>query len=153
MPMELTIVEEFKAPPARVFAAITDLDAAREWMPGFLGIERLTPAPFAPGTAWRESRKMFGMTATEHFEVKRVEPGELVELYVDGAKGSSRKGWYRFTYELSPAGNGTRLVLRGEIGGNDGFVARLLGKLMIGTFRKALARDLSAMKAHLERSP
>lgn len=149
MAVKLELREEIRAPVARVYQAITDLEAAREWMPNLVRIEKLTEGPFGAGTRWREVRTMFGREARELFEVVCVEPDRLVELYVDGTKGSSKRGWYRFRWELAPRGEGTELTLRGEIGGLPRIV-EWLARLLMAPFQKALRNDVLALKRHVE---
>jgi uncharacterized protein YndB with AHSA1/START domain len=151
MPIEMTFQDTIAAPPERVFAALTDLDGAQKWMPNLVRIERLTPEKTGVGMRWRETRKMFGREASEEFEVTGLEPGKKVELYVDGTKGSSRRGYYRFRYELQPSGGSTLLRLHGEIGGM-GKLMELVGRLFMGPFKKAMAKDLEAMKRYIESS-
>lgn len=137
------------APPERVFAAMTDLDELARWMPGFVGIERLTEGPMAVGTQFRETRKVFGMQSTEHFEVVGLVPARELDFRVDGTKGTSGKGVYRFRYRLGPDADGTRLRLEGEIGGISGLMA-FFAKLMMGSFKKACTRDLDALADYLQ---
>lgn len=149
MPVEFSVTERITARPEHVFRTMTDLDGASEWMPNLLELERLDDGPLVVGSEWRESRRMFGREATEHFEVTGLDAPRTLALRVDGAKGSSKKGEYLFHYELTPDGDETVVRLDGEIRGLDG-VAGLLSKLFVGPFRKACAKDLAAMKAHLE---
>ena len=57
------------APPEKVFRLATDPDRFHEWMPGFVGVERMPPGPLRVGSRWRETRRMMGHEATEEFEV------------------------------------------------------------------------------------
>lgn len=151
MPIEFSVRREIAASPDRVFAALKDLDAASQWMPNLVGIEKLTPGRFGVGTKWRETRRMFGREASEVFEVTGAEPGKSLELYVDGTQGSSKRGHYRFRYRLEPSGPHTTLTLAAEIGGM-GFLLELLGRLMLGSFKKAIVSDLEAMAHYIEGS-
>lgn len=76
------------------------------------------------------------------------EPDKIV-LYCDGSKGTTGKGEYIYTYLLTETGDKTEVKLHGEIKGLTGF-AKLLGKLMSGTFKKATAKDMDASKNYLE---
>lgn len=126
------------------------LEAANHWMQGLVGIERLDDGPMQVGSQWKESRKMFGNIATEHFEVIEMnEPDKLV-LRVDGTKGTTGKGEYIFTYLVNTTNNLTVITLNGEIKGLTG-ITKLFGKLMAGTFKKASAKDLDALIAFLEK--
>lgn len=150
MALHMKFREEFAAPPERVFAALTELDHAAAWMPNFVKIEKLTSGSFGVGTTWRETRKMFGREATEQFEVTAFEPNKLLELYIDGTKGASKRGYYRFRYDLEPQGDGTVVNLSGEIGGG-GWLMDLIGRLFVGAFKKSIAKDMAAMKTYVER--
>lgn len=150
MAIELRCEKEIHASPERVYAVLTDLDAMAKWMPNFVGVERLTDGPFGPGTEFRETRKMFGKEATEHFEVKEVVPNERVRLFVDGTKGASKRGAYDFTYHLRGHGDHTHLVLEGRIDGGGWFM-ELIGKLFAGPMKKAFLNDMNALAAYIER--
>ena len=150
MPITFTLTERIAATPERVFAHLTDIDRWSQWMPKVMGIEQLTPEPFGVGTQWRETRQMYGRSATEQFEVTACSPPRTLSLYVDGRKGSSGKAEYRFDYVLVPEGSGTRLELRGEISGM-GWWGDLLGRLLGGMFKKAIAQDNAAFRAYVER--
>jgi len=149
MPLHLELNEHIAAPVDRVYAALTDLDAAPEWMPNLVGIEKLTPNVVGKGMQWKETRRMFGREATEVFEVSGVEPNRSVDIYVDGTKGSSKRGWYRFRYELEPREGGTAVRMAGEFGGM-GKIGEFIGRFMLGTMKKAMAKDLVAMKQYIE---
>jgi uncharacterized protein YndB with AHSA1/START domain len=131
-----------------VFAALTDIERWKDWLPNFVAVEKLTPGPLGSGSEFRETRKMFGKQATEHFRITRVQPPERLDLVIDGSKGASRRGEYVFTYELVPERSGTNVELTGDIRmpGLWGFVSRM----MVGSFKKACHQDLEALKQHLE---
>jgi carbon monoxide dehydrogenase subunit G len=137
-----------EAPPAVVFAALSDIERWKDWLPNFVAVEKLTPGPFGAGTEWRETRKMFGKEATEHFRVTRYEPPSRVDLVVDGSKGSSKRGEYAFTYELVPDRNGTNVELTGDI--RMPGIWGLFSRMMVRPFKRACHKDLEALKHHLE---
>lgn len=134
----------------QAYAGITDLDSAKQWMQGFIRIERLDDGPLQVGSEWKETRKMFGMEATEHFEVVELEEPNRVVYRCDGAKGTSGKGEYVFTYTIAPVGEYSEITLHGEINKLTGF-AKLFGKIIAGTFKKACIKDLDALKNYLEK--
>lgn len=137
-----------ESPPAVVFEAICNLENAGQWMPGFVGIEKLTPGPLGPGSEFRETRKMFGKNSTEHFRVARFERPSRIDFVVEGAKGTSKRGEYVFIHELVPERTGTNLELTGDI--RMPGIWGLFSRMMRGTFKKACHKDLEALKAHLE---
>ncbi len=149
MSIEFAVEEIIHAAPHAVFSVLTDIDNAKRWMPNCVRVERLTPGRFAVDTRWRETRKLFGSEATEEFEVTRCDPPRRIELFVDGRKGSSKRGEYRFVYKLAPVDDGTRVTLRGSINA-PGWLWKLVGKMFAGSFKKACVKDLQAMRAYIE---
>ncbi len=130
------------APPERVYDLALDPDRFGEWMDNFVRVEVLDAGgPDRVGARWRETRKMFGKEATEEFEVTEGARPERYALYVDGSKGTTGKGEYRFTYDLAPAGDGTRMRFTGEIEA-PGFFGRVMSRLMVGAMRKMCLRDM-----------
>ena len=91
---------------------------------------------------------MFGKKASEEFEVTAYEPGKRIELYVDGSKGSSKRGEYRFVYELREVDGKTHMRMDGTIDGM-GWVFGIVGKLFAGPFKKAIAKDHAALREYL----
>ena len=140
--------EYFDAPRDVVFDAATDIASFEKWMPNFISLEMLTTGEFRVGTQWRETRKFFGKSATEVFEVVVLEPGERFDLFVDGEKGSSGKGQYRFCHTFETEGDGTRMTIEGEVGGMSK-VAELFGKVFLGAFKKAVVKDIQALRDYV----
>jgi hypothetical protein len=152
MPLTLDLDQTIAAPPAVVWAELTDIAHWSRWVPGLVRLEVSDDAPFAPGKKFRETRTLFGREAIEVFEVVRAQPPLELELHVDGSQGSSRRGSYCFVYRLEPVAVGTCLHLHGRIEGM-GWFFRHVGRLFIGVFRHALARDLAAFKRYVEAQP
>lgn len=150
MPASMTSELQIDASPDRVFAAMIDFDGYQHWMNGFVGVEKLTEGPFGVGTEWRETRRMFGREASEVFEVTACEAPSRLGLRVDGKRGASRKGEYRFEYVLSPEGTGTRVRLNGQID-MPGWFAGLMARMFVGMFKKAIDKDMQALKQHVEK--
>lgn len=140
------------APRERVFSTLTDIDGWPTWMKGLVRVEKLTDGPVGVGTEWRETRKMMGKEGSEVFDITGFDPPRSLSLHVDGAKGATKKGHYCFDYRFEEAPGGTRVVMHGEID-IPGFMAKVMGKLFIGIFKKACDRDLVALKEHLENTP
>lgn len=144
--------EVIGAPAEAVFDALLDLDAAQQWIPGVVHIERMSSGPLDEGSEWKETRKVFGREATEQFELVALDRPRRIELRVDGTKGTSGCGEYLFTYRLGPAGGGTEVRLTGEIRGLSGPM-KWLGKLFVRPYRKACVKDLNGLKHFLEGPP
>lgn len=139
----------FNVSQEKAYNALLNLDAAKQWMQGLAGMEQLDKGPLKVGSVWKETRKMFGKEASEYFEVKELQEPERIVLWVDGSKGSTGKGEYLYTYLLKPNGDSTEINLKGEIKGMTG-IAKLMGKMLAGTFKKACEKDLISLKNYLE---
>ena len=150
MSIRFSTKKTFQVPKKDLYTALLDLEAAKHWMQGLVQMERLDEGPMKVGSEWKETRKMFGTKATEQFEVVELEEPDKIVLRCDGTKGTTGKGEYIYTYTISESGNLSEVTLDGEINGLTG-LAKLFGKLMAGTFKKACDKDLNALKGYLEK--
>lgn len=132
------------------YTGLLDLESAKNWMQGLVKIERLDDGPMQVGSQWKETRKMFGKEASEHFEVVELNEPDKIVLRCDGTKGTTGKGEFVFTYILASTNDMTEIHLIGEINGLTG-LSKLFGKMMAGTFKKACANDLDSLKSYLEK--
>ncbi|UOE57377.1 SRPBCC family protein [Bacillus sp. CMF12] len=135
---------------SNAYKGLIDLDSAKDWMHGLVGIEREDSGPLKVGSQWKETRKMFGKEAAEHFEVVELEEPNKIVLRCDGTKGTTGKGEFIFTYIIASEGDDSVVTLLGEIKGLTGF-SKLFGKMMAGAFKKACAKDLDALINYLEK--
>ncbi|TFB15040.1 polyketide cyclase / dehydrase and lipid transport [Filobacillus milosensis] len=138
-----------EVPKEKLYNGLLDLDSAKDWMQGLVRIERLDHGPLQEGSEWKETRKMFGKEATEHFEVVELNEPDKIKLRCDGTKGTTGKGEYLFTYLIDSSDDQSFVTLVGEIKGLKG-LTKLFGKLIAGTFKKACAKDLDAYKSYIE---
>ncbi|MDF2039929.1 SRPBCC family protein [Cytobacillus oceanisediminis] len=132
------------------YEGLIDLDSAKDWMNGLVGIEREDSGPLKVGSQWKETRKMFGKEAAEHFEVVELNEPNKIVLRCDGTKGTTGKGEFIFTYIIASEGDASAVTLLGEIKGLTG-LSKLFGKMMAGAFKKACAKDLDALINYLEK--
>lgn len=134
----------------KAYTGLLDLDSAKNWMQGLVRIERLEEGPLQVGSQWKETRKIFGKEASEHFEVVELNEPDKIVLRCDGTKGTTGKGEFLFTFIIDSSGDHSEVTLDGEIRGLTG-LSKLFGKMMAGTFKKACAKDLDALKSYLEK--
>jgi uncharacterized protein YndB with AHSA1/START domain len=149
MSIPFEVKRSFQVTKEEAYRALLDLESADRWMQGLVRIERLDAGPLEEGSQWRETRKMFGKEATEHFEVAELAAPDKIVLRCDGTKGTTGKGEFIFTYLLSSRGDATDITMLGEIRGLTG-MSKWLGKLMVGSFKKACTKDLDCLKDYLE---
>ncbi|RKL68088.1 polyketide cyclase / dehydrase and lipid transport [Salipaludibacillus neizhouensis] len=150
MSIRFEVKRTFKVSKEKAYTGLLDLDSAKYWMHGLVRIERLGEGSLQVGSQWMETRKMFGKEASEHFEVVELHEPDKIVLRCDGTKGTTGKGEFVFTYIIASTGDHSEVTLDGEIRGLTG-LKKLFGKMMVGTFKKACAKDLDALKSYLEK--
>ncbi len=150
MGISFEVIRTIHVSQQAAYRGLLDLDAAQHWMQGLVKMERLDEGQMREGSQWRETRRMFGNEASEHFEVIELNEPNKIVLRCDGTKGTTGKGEFIFTYRLKSSGNQTVVTLHGEIKGLTG-LTKFFGKVMAGVFKKASAKDLDALKSYLER--
>ncbi|MFI8577606.1 SRPBCC family protein [Rossellomorea aquimaris] len=151
MSIPFEVKRNFQVSKELAYRSLLDLDSAKHWMQGLVEIERMDEGPLREGSQWKETRKMFGKEATEHFEVVELVESEKIVLRCDGTKGTTGKGEFVFTYLLASSGDQTEVTLLGEIRGLTG-LSKWFGKLMVGAFKKACAKDLDSLRDYLEKT-
>jgi uncharacterized protein YndB with AHSA1/START domain len=149
MPMKYQLTERFTHPPDRVFQLVTDVTTHPEWMPNVKRLEMLTDGDMQVGSSWRSTRTFFGYEGTEYFEVAAFDPPKRLLLRVDGKKGTSGRGEFRFDYHFEHSNGGTLLTLYGEIAGFD-TLGKLAQRLFLTAFKAAVRRDHTAFRQHLD---
>lgn len=137
-------------PKEKAYNSLLDLDSAKLWMQGLVGIERLDDGPMQVGSQWRETRRMFGNEAAVHFEVAELDKPHKIVLHCDGTIETTGKEKFVFTYVLASSGDHTEITMNGEIKGLTR-LSKLFGKMIGGTFKKACVKDLDALKKYLEK--
>ena len=147
--MEVTCSRSIKAPAETVWALMTDLETFPETVGGIEGVERLDEGTgFGLGTTWRETRTMFGRTATEDMWVTEFDPGRsyVVEANSHGTE-------YRTAQRIEPDGDGSLLTMTFS-GTATGTMAKIMsatvGLLFANATKKAFEKDLADIAAAAE---
>lgn len=65
MEQRIEVSRNIAAPPSAVWRVLTALDEAPTTLRGVKAVERLDGTGYEVGTRWRETRVMFGQSATE----------------------------------------------------------------------------------------
>lgn len=139
---------DIDAPPAVVFAAISEPGGFSKHCTAVTAVEVLTEGPVRVGTRFRETRVMMGKPHSEVFEVTDIDPPRSFSLRCDscGVRWTSR-----FTVE--PAGRGSKLSMTMD-GACLTFAAKLMTPLFLvmrGSMVKMIAKDFDDVKASVER--
>lgn len=149
---EIVVSKIVEASPDRVWEVLTNLDGAAETLTGVVSVQRMTDGPYAVGTRWRETRKMFGRESTEEMWVAESDPWRrsLVRAESGGAD-------YVTEFTLTPLDNAARteLVVRFGAQMTSPSTLQKLGMKVFGGLaekasRKALEQDLTDIAAAAE---
>lgn len=142
-----TVVRRVQAPIDRVFHAVADIDNFSKIVPEIVEVEFLSDSRVGVGTRFRETRLMGKRKATTELEVTEYEPGKHVR-FVSDAGGTI---WDTVTSVEQLGGGEVELSLVMDARPHK-FLARLVNPLIKGVVRKAIARDMDAVKAHCEQA-
>ncbi|MEZ5843358.1 MAG: SRPBCC family protein [Hyphomicrobiaceae bacterium] len=147
--MRVEVETRIDAPWTEVFAVVTDVRAWPSRLPAIGQVEVLTPGPVRVGTRFRETRRVFGRSATEEMTVvELVAPSR----FVLGAENHGTR--YRVEHTLADTGDRRTHLAVAFSGEPLTFGARLfapLGWLMLRYVRLQIVGDVSAVKQACER--
>ena len=134
---------------AAIWAAITNIENASETISGIENIEVLEkPANGLVGLRWRETRKLFGKSATAE---KWITDAAENEFYKTKAEDS---GFVFVTTMRISEGSGGMTLTSSHETQPQGIVARLKSLPMFlfkGVIKKAILQDLNDIKAAVEK--
>ncbi len=151
MEQRITVTRSTVAPPSAVWAVLTDLDAAADVLRGVTAVERLDDGEYRVGTRWRETRVMFGKSATEELQVTESVPEQRTVVTAE-----SGRAHYRTVFELTPTSTGTDLAMEfsgdsGPLGAAAQLLMTLTGPLVKRATAKSMRQDLEDIAAAAER--
>lgn len=146
--MQITVTCDIAARPDIVFATALDVTHWADFIRGIDSVQLLTAGPVGQGTRLRETRTMFGRSATEELTVEQIDPPRRFVMTAHN-HGTA----YHVDHIFSAHDNGTRMVQTFQ-GRPTTMAARLLaplGWLMAGSVRSMLAADLDDVRREAER--
>jgi carbon monoxide dehydrogenase subunit G len=146
----IVLTRTVAAPPAAVFAVLTDVARLPAVIPEIKRVEVLTPGSVGVGTRLRETRVMFGKEATETFEVTVYEPGRRFVMVADSCGVAFTA---EHTFQPDPAGCLMTLTLTSQPRTLFAKLMAPVGWLMSGVMKKAIRKDLDAIAAAAEQPP
>jgi hypothetical protein len=133
------------APPAVVFAFLTDREKATVWQASLLEAQFSPDAPVHKGTEIHEVRKLLGRRVESTVDVTEFEPDRLF-----GGRVRSGPIPWEFRYIFEGTGEATRVDFHLE--GEPGGFFRLAEPLVVRTVEKQLQNDFSTLKELVEAS-
>lgn len=144
-PVEVSI--HIDAPAQHVFSIAADIPGAANTIKAITSIEMLTPGPVGLGTRWKETRMMFGKSASETMEVTAFDPPRsyTVEARSHGAHYLSL-----ITVTPSAAGCDMRMTFTATPITRTAKLFSFMNFFMAGMIRKCFEADLKDIKAAAE---
>ncbi|WP_068399834.1 SRPBCC family protein [Kribbia dieselivorans] len=151
----ISVSRDIAAPPAAVWAVLTDVEDSAEHLSGVEAVEMLTEGDYRVGTRWRETRTMMGRRETQEMEVTHVKANRATVIAADAGGMDTTT-----TFTLEPAlhGSHTRIAMAFEgILSQPTRVQRvmmsLFGNLGLKATRRAMEQDLADIAAVAEQRP
>ena len=149
--MKIETQVSIQAPKEKVWQVITDIENSINTISGIEKIEILErPSEGFVGLKWRETRTLFGQTATEVMWIT-----ESVENEHYKTRAESHGAIYTTTLSLSEKDGGTLLTMAFDSQARTfmaKFMSVTMGFLFKNATKKALAQDLRDIRAAAENS-
>ena len=139
------VTRQVNAPVEAVFDAVAHIQNFQTIVPDIVKVEFLTEQHTDVGTRFRETRMMGKREAATELEVTEYQPHEHVRMGAD-AGGTI---WDSTFTTKARADGGTDLSLVMDANAYR-FAAKLFNPLIKGMVRKAIEKDMDAVKAHCE---
>lgn len=143
MSVDVTVETRIERPVAEVAAFAGDPSNAPSWYVNIESVRWQTPQPVQVGSRMDFVASFLGRRIEYTYEVAELVPGE--RLVMRTAQGPFPM---QTTYTWEPADGGTRMTLRNN-GEPSGF-ARVTAPVMALAMRRAMTKDLAALKRRLE---
>ena len=130
-------------PPEEVFPYLFEPDLVPQWTTGLNRYERIDGGAIGRGSKFREELEVSGQRIDGELEITEYNAPRSAE-----SRTKVRGVDLIFTYELEPAGGGTRLTQSVEAKGG-GLKGRVLIPVIQPHLERKLEADLAALKALL----
>jgi uncharacterized protein YndB with AHSA1/START domain len=138
------------APPATVWAALTDLRRMPEWSPELVRMVPLKPGGLRVGQQYVGLNRRKAVVWPTRSVVAILDPGRTLAW-------DTRSSGARWIYELSPEGGGTRVVQRRPVPRGITLLSRAFAPVFLGgsdghaeELEQGMAETLARLKAALE---
>lgn len=140
----ITVSQRINAPKELVFKTVADIKNFSKAVPDIKNVEFLTEQKYGVGTKFRETRDMNGREATTELEVTELVENAHIRLVSD-AMGTV---WDSvFTVERKQDGTELTLIMDAKA---YKFLPKIINPLMKGFMKKALEKDMVAVKNYCE---
>lgn len=136
---------EIKAPPAFVFAALTDPLRAPEWNSNVLEVKNVSGIPLGEGTTWQQVTVMMGKAATLNCRIASFEPPTSGLLELSGPYAA--KIWT----VCEPSPDGTQVLQRIDFVPPGGLLGGMAAKVIQPLLAREIAQTMERQRQILER--
>ena len=147
--MELSVFVEIEKPLEYVWKAIIDFKNCSNYIESIIKLEIIDePKDTLIGFKWKETRVMFGKEAIETMWIT-----DYVENEYYQTRAESHGSIYKSRLSIEQLGGNTKLTMSFKAEPQSFFAKMFsfcLGFMMKGSMKKALLKDLSDIKIHLE---
>ncbi|MCK5944178.1 MAG: SRPBCC family protein [Planctomycetes bacterium] len=143
---QIATSRQIAAPAEKVFDVVAHVDNFRNAVPDIVRIEYVTETHKGVGTRFKETRRMGKREATVELEVTEYEPHQRVRIVSD-AGGTV----WDTTFRVTANGDGAELTMVMDDKPYK-LLAKLFTPLIRPMVRKAVAKDMDAVKAYCEGS-
>jgi len=147
---ELRAETTIAAPPAEVWAAISDFRRMPEWSPELVRMLPLKPGGLKVGQQYLGINRRKAVVWPTRSVVAVLEPGQALAW-------DTRSSGARWIYELAADGDGTRVVHRRPVPGDLTVLSKLFAPVFLGgnddhadELEAGMAQTLARLKASLE---
>lgn len=140
-----TITRRIKAPVEDVFDAVAHIENFSKAIPDITDVEFLTESHEGIGARFRETRKMKKRVATTELEVTEYEDNDHIRLVAD--EGGTV---WDTIFRVEARVEGTELTMTMSSSPHT-FKAKVTGPLTDSMVRKAVEKDMDALKNYCER--
>ena len=145
---QTVITRIINAPADRVFETVAHIDQFSKAVPDIVRVELLSEQKRGAGTRFKETRLMKGREATAELEVTEYHPHDRVRFVSD----EGGVVWDT-VFTMSPSDeDGTQLTMVMDATPHK-LLPKLLNPLMMGMVKKAIERDMDAVKTYCEAGP
>lgn len=141
--MEIRLTKQINAPIHVTFDLFSDVTQIAERVEGIQTVEMLSETVQGVGTRWRETRVMFGQTATEEMEISDFQPNKSYDVV---AESNGTKYHTQYTFAERDGVTFVEMVFSGTPTTTAGRVMSVFNFLFAGATRKALEADMDDLK-------
>jgi carbon monoxide dehydrogenase subunit G len=134
-----------QAPVEQVFDAVAHIDRFSEVVEDIVRVEYVSEHKRGVGTRFRETRRVHGKEATVELEVAEYVENDRVRIVAD-----DHGTVWDTLFTVARSGEGTVLTMTMDARAHK-LLAKLLNPLIRGMVRKAVEKDMDAVKSFCER--